>query len=138
MLDALSDHARGGRWLVRLADLRPWFPPRPGTDPQTRRLGAFLGGHAPMPLAHWDGGFLVEGELQIWLPQLVDYPFVMKRPEVEIVGLDLSVLLRLTHHLDIQVFARDATVLDGIEATVCAAGIRTQRVAYPPSRASDD
>lgn len=131
VLSSLAESS-GSRWLVRRAGRpRPWLPADASSDAQVLRLRSFLERHAPAGLDRWDGGFVLDDELAPWLRQLVDYPFVTKGREVELVGFDLGLLILLTHHLDIQVFARDEAVLDRMEGTLAQAGVHVHRVASP-------
>ncbi len=131
VLDSLAE-SPGSRWLVRRAGRpRPWLPADVGSDAQVVRLRSFLERHAPAPPDTWDGGFVLDGELAPWLRQLVDYPFVTKGRDVELVGLDVGLLILLTHHLDIQVFSRDQTVLDWLEEPLAEAGVQVLRATSP-------
>jgi hypothetical protein len=62
-------------------------------------------------LFEFDGGFEVGGDVGELLAQLIDYPYLMRYRDVDLISLEAPILAKVSHHLSVDFIAGEAALL---------------------------
>lgn len=63
----------------------------------------------------FDGGFEVTKDISGFLRLFVDYPFLLNYKNIDCISLELNLILKITHHLEVQFISSDAKLLASIQ-----------------------
>ena len=105
----------------------PWLPPRSDFDGVRTGLLAFLRSKTHDEAAEFRGGFVVTNDFDKWLLELSDYAYLLKYRDVVFLSLDKAIMVCAQHHLAIEIYAEDRSLLDGIQTQLASCGIHTAR-----------
>ena len=71
----------------------------------------FVGG---IDLHGFDGGFEVTKDIGQFLRIFVDYPFLLNYKNIDCISLELDLIMKITHHLEVQFISSNAKLMDSI------------------------
>lgn len=66
-------------------------------------------------LIDFDGGFIFEEDFKEFISMFIDYPFVFKYKNIDCISLDLDLIVKITHHLDVQFISKNEQLINFIK-----------------------
>jgi hypothetical protein len=102
-----------------------WF--HGNTNINTKRIGdilAYLERRAvKVNFSKWHGAFHVEEEISDFLTYFLDYPYLFKNYDIEIISTDAPLALVVNHHLCIEYISPNEALINDLRARIVAEGI---------------
>lgn len=75
-------------------------------------------------LSNFNGGFAFEEDFAKFISLFIDYPFLFKYKNIDCISLDLDLIIKITHHLDVQFISKDSKLITAIKKECHANGLR--------------
>ncbi len=66
-------------------------------------------------LSNFDGGFAFEEDFKTFISLFIDYPFLFNYKNIDCISLDLDLIIKITHHLDVQFISRDEGIINSVK-----------------------
>lgn len=102
-----------------------WFP---SELQQIQTVGKALGwakSHTPEIDPHsFDGGWEIDGEVRDFIAAFIDYPFLLRYANIDLVSCQVELVVKITHHLDIQFISSDRDLVARIAESCRTRGCR--------------
>ena len=135
----LEEHAA---WVAKVLDrlaladffaqheYRPclWFPQEIQAADQAQEKAnqarAWLKGIEPHS---FDGGFAISDQISDFLSVFIDYPFLLRYSNIDILSLQKPLILKITHHLTVDFVANAPGLVDEIERDCNTIGLHCVR-----------
>lgn len=93
----------------------PWFPKAFFNKLNNHFLAKFLQLKTLLPKFHiFDGGFEANDDIGAFLSLFIDYPFLFKYKSIDCFSLDEPMVMKITHHLDVQFISQNVTSLKNL------------------------
>jgi hypothetical protein len=75
-------------------------------------------------LSNFDGGFAFEEDFKKFISLFIDYPFLFKYKNIDCISLDFDLIIKITHHLDVQFISKDERLINCIKNDCHVNGLR--------------
>ena len=62
----------------------------------------------------FDGGWEIDGEVRGFLAAFIDYPFLLRYSNIDLVCCQVDLIVKITHHLDVQFISHDRDLVGRI------------------------
>lgn len=125
-LDKLMEHADRIRELIKMLETKSfiaqheyspsaWFPRIIVENAQIEDKLSFVKSiNSSIDIYEFDGGFKIENQLNEFIKKFIDYPYLLKYKNIDIISLDIDLIIKIGSHLSIDFICKNRALIDRI------------------------